>query len=69
MASGAAKDVANNYLTVASSNTAIEQEESAPLLDAAVGDHQRVDLGDEHVDLGSPIDEFTDAQLIECSQL
>ena len=62
VASGAATGVANDYLIVASADAPSEQQECAPLLDTSA-------VGDESIDLGSPIDEFTSAQLLETSQL
>lgn len=61
-ASGVATGVANDYLIVASADAPSEQQDSAPLLDTSAA-------GDESIDLGSPLDEFTSAELLETSQL
>lgn len=60
VASGAAIGVAND-LIVASTGAPSEPQECAPLLDTVAGD--------ESIDLGSPIDEFISAQLLETSHL
>ena len=60
VASGAAIGAAND-LIVASTGAPSEPQECAPLLDTVAGD--------ESIDLGSPIDEFISAQLLETSHL